>query len=51
MYVNDKGRVEPWNAKYDQYGRQIERTDFNAGNITSLCSVKRVESFRYSYRK
>lgn len=33
VYVNDKGRVEPWNAKYDQYGMQIERTDFNAGNM------------------
>jgi hypothetical protein len=32
QYVNDLGRVEPWTAKYDQFGRQIERTDFNAGN-------------------
>jgi hypothetical protein len=32
QYVNDLGRVEPWQAHYDQFGRQIARTDFNAGN-------------------
>ena len=32
VYVNDKGRVEPWKAYYDEYGRQIGRTDYNAGN-------------------
>jgi hypothetical protein len=31
-YVNDLGRVEPWRAHYDEYGRQVGRTDFNAGN-------------------
>jgi RHS repeat-associated protein len=31
-YVNDRGRVEPWRAHYDQYGRQVGRTDYNAGN-------------------
>ncbi len=34
-YVNDRGpggvRVEPWEAYYDQYGRLIGRTDYNAG--------------------
>ncbi len=25
-------RIEPWEAHYDQYGRQIGRTDYNAGN-------------------
>ena len=30
-YLND-GRVEPWQAHYDEYGRQIGRTDFNAGD-------------------
>jgi hypothetical protein len=32
QYVNDQGRVEPWEAHYDKYGRQVERTDYNAGN-------------------
>ncbi|WP_416235254.1 RHS repeat-associated core domain-containing protein [Nitrospirillum sp. BR 11163] len=32
QYINDVGRVEPWNAHYDQYGRLIGRTDYNAGN-------------------
>ncbi len=34
QYVNDRGRVEPWTAHYDEYGRNIARTDFNAGNKT-----------------
>ena len=32
QYINDKGRVESWRAHYDEYGRQIGRTDYNAGN-------------------
>lgn len=32
QHVNDLGRVEPWTAHYDEYGRLIGRTDFNAGN-------------------
>ncbi|WP_348643940.1 RHS repeat domain-containing protein [Phyllobacterium myrsinacearum] len=32
QYVNDLGRVEPWAAHYDEYGRLIGRTDYNAGN-------------------
>lgn len=32
QYINDQGRVEPWKAHYDEYGRQIGRTDYNAGN-------------------
>ena len=32
QHVNNQGRVEPWTAHYDQYGRQIGRTDYNAGN-------------------
>jgi YD repeat-containing protein len=33
QYVNDLGRVEPWTAHYDEYGRLIGRTDYNAGNL------------------
>ncbi|WP_240416814.1 polymorphic toxin-type HINT domain-containing protein [Paenibacillus periandrae] len=32
QYINDQGRVEPWEAHYDQYGRLTGRTDYNAGN-------------------
>ena len=32
QHVNDRGRVEPWVANYDEYGRLIARTDYNAGN-------------------
>lgn len=28
------GRVQPWKAYYDEYGRLIARTDYNAGNKT-----------------
>lgn len=33
FYVNDQGRIEPWKAYYDDYGRLIARTDYNAGNV------------------
>jgi hypothetical protein len=32
QYINNQGRVERWQAFYDVYGRQIGRTDYNAGN-------------------
>jgi RHS repeat-associated protein len=32
QHINDKGRVEPWTAHYDEHGRQVGRTDYNAGN-------------------
>ena len=32
VYVDDLGRVQPWRAFYDLYGRLIGRTDYNAGN-------------------
>jgi len=35
-YINDIGpggvRVEPWVAHYDEYGRAVARTDYNAAN-------------------
>ncbi|SFX63786.1 hemagglutinin repeat-containing protein [Marinospirillum alkaliphilum] len=33
QHINDRGRVEPWRAHYDDYGRQIGRSDYNAGNM------------------
>ena len=32
QYINDIGQVQPWKAYYDEYGRLIARTDYNAGN-------------------
>lgn len=32
QYVDDIGRVQPWRAHYDEYGRMIGRTDYNAAN-------------------
>jgi hypothetical protein len=32
QYVDDLGRVQPWTANYDEYGRLIGRTDNNAAN-------------------
>jgi RHS repeat-associated protein len=38
-YINDTGpggiRIEPWVAHYDEYGRLIARTDYNAGNAAA----------------
>ncbi|MDB4943475.1 MAG: repeat protein [Labilithrix sp.] len=33
QHVNNLGRVEPWAAHYDDYGRLVARTDYNAGNV------------------
>lgn len=33
-HVNGLGRVEPWRAHYDEFGRLRARTDYNAGNRT-----------------
>jgi len=32
QHVDDLGRVQPWRAHYDEFGRQIGRTDYNAEN-------------------
>jgi YD repeat-containing protein len=32
-YVDDLGRVQPWRAHYDEFGRLVARTDYNAGNL------------------
>ena len=31
-YIDDLGRSQPWRAHYDEHGRMIGRTDYNAGN-------------------
>ena len=47
QYINDKGRVEPWEAHYDEYGRQIGRTDYNAGNNTQGIPDTHYHTYQY----
>ena len=37
LVLEDLGRVQPWKAYYDKYGRLVlvGRTDYNAGNKTA----------------
>lgn len=32
IYANSRGVIQPWTAHYDAFGRNIARTDYNAGN-------------------
>jgi RHS repeat-associated protein len=48
QYVNDQGRVEPWIAYYDKFGRLIGRTDYNAGNAAQ--GIPRTHYHRYQYK-
>lgn len=47
QYINDKGRVEPWEAHYDEYGRQIGRTDYNAGNQVQGIPDTHFHTYKY----
>jgi RHS repeat-associated protein len=47
QHINDLGRVEPWRAYYDEYGRMIGRTDFNAGN--KAAGIPSVHHHTYEY--
>ncbi len=41
------GRVEPWKAYYDEYGRIIGRTDYNAGN--KAAGIPSIHHHLYEY--
>ncbi len=47
-YVDDLGRVQPWRAHYDGFGRLIGRTDYNAGNRTANIPDVLYERWQYS---
>lgn len=47
-YVDDRGRVQPWRAHYDEYGRMIGRTDYNAGNRTAGIPDTHHERWEYN---
>jgi hypothetical protein len=48
QYVNDLGRVEPWVAHYDEFGRLIACTDYNAGNIAQGIPAVHFHVFEYN---
>jgi hypothetical protein len=47
QYIDDLGRVQPWKASYDQFGRLIERTDWNAANKAH--SIDAIHHHTYEY--
>jgi len=47
QYVDDLGRVQPWRTHYDEYGRRVGRTDFNAGN--GAAGIPDTHYHRYEY--
>ena len=47
QHINDQGRVEPWKAAYDKYGRLKGRTDYNAGNKSK--GIDDVHHHTYEY--
>ncbi len=47
QYIDDLGRVQPWNAYYDEFGRLVERTDWNAAN--KVHNIDAVHHHVYEY--
>jgi hypothetical protein len=47
QYVNNLGQIQPWKAHYDEYGRLIGRTDYNAGNLAA--GIPNVHYHTYEY--
>ena len=48
QYANDLGRVEPWKASYDEYGRLAGRTDYNAGNASQEIADTHYHTYGYN---
>lgn len=48
LYIDDLGRFQPWHAYYDDYGRLIGRTDYNAGNQTAGIPDTHYERWEYT---
>jgi RHS repeat-associated protein len=46
-HMNNLGRVEPWSASYNQYGRLSHRNDYNAGNKTLGIEDTHHHTFEY----
>ncbi|MFT5429574.1 MAG: RHS repeat-associated protein [Myxococcota bacterium] len=48
QFKNDQGRIERWEAHYDEHGRQIGRTDYNAGNKAQNIPDTHHHTYEYS---
>jgi hypothetical protein len=46
-YIDDLGRSQPWRAHFDEFGRLIGRTDYNAGNRAA--GIPDIHHHRYSW--
>ena len=47
QHIDDLGRVQPWKASYDNFGRLIERTDWNAANSAFNINATHHHIFQY----
>jgi hypothetical protein len=47
-YVNDLGHIQPWRAHYDDFGRMVGRTDYNAGNRAAGIPSTHYERWEYN---
>jgi RHS repeat-associated protein len=47
-HVNDLGQVEPYQAHYDEYGRQIGRTDYTRGNAKAGIPPTHYHTYEYN---
>lgn len=47
-HVNDLGEVEPYEAHYDEYGRQIGRTDYTHGNTKAGIPSTHYHTYEYN---
>lgn len=47
QYINNLGQIQPWEAYYDEYGRLIGRTDYNAGN--EACGIADTHYHTYEW--
>jgi len=48
VYVNNQGKEEPWIAYYDEYGRLVGRTDYNAGNSAAGIADTHYHTIEYN---
>ncbi|MBB3571268.1 RHS repeat-associated core domain-containing protein [Rhizobium sp. BK491] len=48
VYFNDRGIAQPWTAHYDAFGRNIARTDFNAGNKAAGIPDTHYSTYRWA---
>jgi RHS repeat-associated protein len=47
QHVNNLGRVQPWTAHYDKFGRLVARTDYNAPNAAHGIPATHHHTYQY----